>query len=78
MSSSVLGEMEQAMVATAKISASPMMVLRRPKRSDSRPAEMAPNAAPKSRVEVTSPSVSGVRPRSRCMNGRAPLMTPVS
>ena len=77
-SSSVVGAREQAMVETAKMRASTMMVLRRPKRSDSRPAVMAPNAAPNRRVDVTSPSVSGVSPRSRCMNGRAPLMTPVS
>ncbi|MCY1243650.1 hypothetical protein D9M72_566740 [compost metagenome] len=70
--------MEQAIVETAKMSANAMMVLRRPKRSDSRPAVIAPKAAPNSRVDVTRPSVSGVSARSRCMNGRAPLMTPVS
>lgn len=77
-SSSVVGAKEQAIVESAKIRASAMMVRRLPKRSESRPAVMAPNAAPKSRVEVTRPSVSGVSPRSRCIKGRAPLITPVS
>ncbi|MDQ0823104.1 hypothetical protein QFZ79_000846 [Arthrobacter sp. V4I6] len=41
------------------------MVLLLPNRSESRPALMAPKAAPNRSVEVTSPSVNGVRPRSR-------------
>ena len=75
---SVLGENVQPMVPARKMTASTIIILRRPLRSARRPPNRAPKAAPNSRDEVTRPSVSGVRPRSSCMYGRAPLITPVS
>ena len=75
---SVFGAKVQARVPTRKTTASTMIILRRPWRSARRPPKRAPKAAPNSSEEVTSPSVSGVRPRSTCMYGKAPLITPVS
>ena len=54
------------------------MLLRRPRRSDSFPPTTAPIAAPKIRMETTTPSVTDVSPRSAFIGSRAPLITPVS
>ena len=52
---------------------------RRPRRSAMRPPRNEPRAAPKRSDDTTVPSSSGVSGRSsNCMNGSAPLMTPVS
>ena len=60
------------------MTASRMIVLRRPQPSESRPANIAPNAAAKTSELVATPSVKGVRPSSAAMGRSAPLMTPVS
>jgi hypothetical protein len=66
-----------------KIPARNRILFRRPNRSDIRPPNRAPKAAPASSDEVTRPSVTGVSPSPpratlSDMNGRAPAITPVS
>ncbi len=74
----VVGASVQASAPTKKSTARVRIVRRRPRASDNRPPATAPSAAPSSSELVTMPSVTGVRPRSSVMYGRAPLMTPVS
>jgi hypothetical protein len=73
-----VGANTQISVPTKNVTASRMIVLRRPQPSAMRPPSMAPIAAPKSSELVTTPSVKFVRPSSAFIGFRAPLMTPVS
>ncbi len=66
------------MAPMAKMAATRMMALRRPKRSANQPPAAAPITAPASTVLVTT-SCSLVESAKSClMNSRAPEMTPVS
>ncbi|CNJ50261.1 Uncharacterised protein [Mycobacterium tuberculosis] len=61
-----------------KMVESPMMVVRRPNRSEMRPHPSAPIAAAKASDPVTQPWAVESMPSSRLMGSSAPLITPVS
>ena len=63
---------------TMKTIAEPMIRIRRPYLSESRPAKAAPTTAPTGTAATTRPEPKLLSPKSGSMKSRALAMTPVS
>lgn len=76
-SRAALGAIAHPSAPTTKIAAAAITATRRPKRSPTCPATVAPATAPNSIALTTTPCAKDDRPKSSRTNSSAPAITPV-